>query len=141
MGDWFLIYSTDATGAPLTGSVNELAQAVRAGADVKVIYTAGPGISWSRYCASASTRTAGGATLVSATYAEAADTQVSGNALAFAAPFAVEHHIYNSNGVQWMSKGGTNTQRVVAMRWYVKDYEAPSLLLAGIRAIFGRRTE
>lgn len=127
MSDWTLIYATNSTGTAVVGSVAALAKAVRAGADVKIIYNSGPGIWWSRYCASVSTRGTGASRLVSATYMEAADTRAGGTGVEFEVPFAREYHIYNSNGVYWMSKGGNSTNRIVAMQWFVKDYQLPSI--------------
>ncbi|GAB2469606.1 hypothetical protein GCM10011375_40200 [Hymenobacter qilianensis] len=144
MSDWTLIYITDSTGTAVVGSVADLTRAVRAGADVKVIYNSGPGVWWSRYCESVSTRGTGSARLVSATYMRAADTRVGGTGLEFEVPFAVEYHIYNSNGVYWMSKAGNSTYRTVPMRWYVKDYKLPSIFdqIRDIRdRVFRRRTE
>jgi hypothetical protein len=129
MSDWSLIYATDASGAVTKGSVMELRLAVMSGADVKVMYSTAPGVWWSRYCASASVRGSGASRLVSATYMEAADTQDGSQGLEFATPFAVEYQIYNSNGVQQMHKGGRTVSKVVTMRWYVRDYQAPPLPL------------
>ena len=128
MSDWTLIYSTDSTGAVIVGSVDDLERAVSRAADVKVLYNSATGVWWSRYCPSVSTRAHGGGRLVSATYMEAADTRLGGTGLEFEAPFAVEYHIYNSNGVYWNYTGGVSTDRIVPMRWYVKDYRPPSLL-------------
>lgn len=144
MSDWQLIYATDSTGAAVSGSVEDLSTAVFRGADVKIVYNPTPdsGIWWSRYCASVSTRRVGGARLVTATYSQALDTAVGGSGVEFAVPFAVEYHIYNSNGVQLMSKGGSASSRIVAMRWYVKDYRSPSIvsaLQAALGQVFVRR--
>lgn len=138
MSDWTLIYSTDATGAAVVGSVADLSSAVRAGADVKIIYNSGPGVWWSRYCDSVSTRGTASTRLVSATYMKAADTRLGGSGVEFEVPFAVEYHIYNSNGFYWMSKGGDSTNRIVPMRWYVKDYNLPWIPFLVVDWIFGR---
>ena len=128
MSNWTLIYSSDANGNAVTGSVSALAAAVRSAADVKVLYNPSQGVWWSRYCSSATVRGTGSASTVAATHMEAADTQ-GGGEIEFAAPAAVEYHIYNSNGVRKLLKLNLQTHQVLAnqtqrmpMRWYVKDY-------------------
>ena len=134
MSDWTMIYSTDAGGGVSGGSLLELDHAVRAGADVKVVYNSGAGVWWSRYCPSVRSRRAGTSRLVTAAYMVAADTDEAGGQLEFAAPFAIEYHLFNSNGVRVMSKGGQSTTDTVAMRWYVKDYVQPLSVI--VRSVF-----
>src|SRR4051812_12467338 len=129
MSNWTLIYSTDSAGAVDFGSVPELRAAVFLGADVKIIYRTRSGTWWSRYCPSVSIQGPGGSSsMVSATYVEAADTTFGSKGLEFATPFAIEYHIYNSNGVRQVHKTGHDQPETsfVPMRWYVRDYEPQS---------------
>lgn len=130
MSDWRLIYSTNATGAAVEGSVGVLVTAVRAAADVKILYSPSAGVWWSRYCSSVTTRGAGNSALVAAIYVEAADTTQGASGLEFNEPFALEYHIYNSNGVRKVFKIDHQMRQVIAnqsdtipMRWYVRDYQ------------------
>jgi hypothetical protein len=125
MADWTLIYSSDAQGKAVKGSVNALRLAVVNGADVKILYSTGSSLWWSRYCSSVTSRVQNGNPLVAATYVQALDTTgVNGN-LEFAQGGAIEYHIYNSTGMRVMMKNGSVQRGVVPMKWYVKDYDIP----------------
>jgi hypothetical protein len=129
---WTLIYSTDATGAPVLGSLQEFRSAVLAAADVKIVYQTGANSWWSRNCSSINLTRPGGSTLIAATFMEAADTRASGSGLDFEEPFALEYHIYNTTGVRVVRKFKyqdhtllpVDTTRIIAMKWFVKDYES-----------------
>ncbi len=130
MGNWNLIYATDSSGNPTSGSLSQLRNAVAAGADVKVLYSPAQNIWWSRYCASVTYFKQGGNDVVSAIFMEAADTTQTVNGLDFETPFALEYQIYNSLGTRVLWKFDYETQtlrtsesdRIMPMRWYVKDY-------------------
>jgi len=131
MSDWNLIYSTNASGTPVFGTVTALRTAVMSGADVKVIYNPSGGVWWSRQCLSVSSRGGFNSPLVSATHVEALDTQDGSSGLEFNTPIALEYHIYNSNGVRNLQKIGSgggllfSESKKMPMRWYVKDYTVP----------------
>ena len=148
MGNWTLIYRTDAEGLTSFGSLSDLRTAVVNGADVKVIYSPQPSVWWSRYCSSVHVRGVGGTTIVAATFMEAADTTPGGGGIEFETPFAIEYHIYNSTGVRSVFKFGyqehnlisQDTDNIVPMRWYVKDYQVPTLdyLIGTLSTVFRR---
>ena len=148
MGNWTLIYRTNAEGITTFGSVSDLRAAVINGADVKVVYSPQTNIWWSRYCSSVHIRGVGGSTIVAATFMEAADTTAGGGGIEFDTPFALEYHIYNSTGVRSVLKFGyqehnlisQDTDNIVAMRWYVKDYQLPTIdyLVATLGNVFRR---
>jgi hypothetical protein len=129
---WSLIYHTDASGVPVFGSLQEFRGAVLAGADVKILYSPGTNVWWSRNCSSINVMRSGASTVIAATFMEAADTRVSGSGggLEFEEPFALEYHIYNTTGVRVVRKFNyqnhaplpVNTVSTVAMKWFVKDY-------------------
>ena len=134
MGNWTLIYRTDAEGLTAFGSLDELSRAVLNGADVKVIYSPQQNVWWSRYCSSVNVRRVGGTTVVAATFMEAADTTPAGGGIQFETPFALEYHIYNSTGVRSMMKFGyqdhnliQDTDNLMPMRWFVKDHQVLTL--------------
>lgn len=148
MGNWTLIYRTDADGLTTFGSVDELRRAVLNAADVKVLYSPQSNIWWSRYCSSVHVRRVGGTTVVAATFMEAADTTPAGGGIEFETPFALEYHIYNSTGVRSVLKFGyedhnlisQDTDNIVPMRWYVKDYQVLTLdsIIGTLGGVFRR---
>ena len=131
MGNWTLIYRTDAEGLTVFGSVDELSRAVLNGADVKVIYSPQQNVWWARYCSSVNVRRVGGTTVVAATFMEAADTTAAGAGIQFDNPFALEYHIYNSTGARSLMKFGYHDHNqisqeidnIMPMRWFVKDHQ------------------
>ena len=123
MGDWKLIYATDAAGAVTSGTLNALRSAVMHGADVRLMYKKGDNW-WSRECSSACVYRSGTTTVISATYAMALDTERDSKGLALASPVQLERHIYNSTGWRRTATGSTiDAEDRVAMRWYVRDYD------------------
>ena len=131
MSVWTLIYATDSSGNRTFGSLTSFRNAVRNGADVKVIYSPTTDVWWSRYCSSVNFSGSGESILISATFMEAADTTRTGTRLNFENPFALEYHIYNRTGARSMSKFdygnhtliSQETNRIMPMKWYVKDYQ------------------
>ena len=136
MSNWTLIYRTDSQGSTTFGSLDSLRNAVMSGADVKVIYSPRQNVWWSRHCSSIYVSRSGETTVVAATFMEAADTTTIAGGIDFNTPFAVEYHIYNGTGRRSIWKFGhqnhtpitQDSDNIVPMRWYVKDYQASSLL-------------
>ena len=122
MGDWALIYATDASGNKVSGSLGALRVAVMHAADVKVMYLTGNRW-WSRQCLSATVPTNDDNYVVSATCTEAVNTNSGANGLEVAVPLQLEQQVYNSSGWRSRATGGKLDQPDrVPMRWYVRDY-------------------
>jgi hypothetical protein len=141
MSDWSLIYRTNENGDVVSGSLSGLREAVLDAADVKVLYQTQGGTWWSRYCPSVTVGGSGPSTVVSAVFMHAADTVSAAGGLAFADPFAIEYHLFNSTGIRAMVKVGANGEVVdidrdtLAMRWYVRDRQwSPRDLIAEVVA-------
>lgn len=134
--NWTLIYETDASGSQVDGNLKRFSRAVFAGADVKILYSPRADNWWSRNCSSINVTRSGDKINIAAIFMEAADTRSfsSGTGLEFEEPFALEYHIYNTTGVRVRMKFNYQDHKpmgddtdMVAMRWFVKDYNVPFL--------------
>jgi hypothetical protein len=132
---WRKVYEHRADGTRVSGSLTDLANAIRYGADVQVRYFfSGPGDlrgEWHRTCFSTTfvePRGGGGTPIVSCMVTDIPDTQVDfPTGRIFAKPFAFEWQAYNTSGERHVVKFDHQSREVVSetidrrqIAWYVR---------------------
>jgi hypothetical protein len=134
------VYVHSENGIPMSGSRNELEQAIRDGADVRIRYQfSGPVLSgaWTRTCSSVtiaepSDAGAAGGTIISCIVTDIPDTETDlTTGRTFAKPFAFEVQSYNTSGHRHLVKFDRQTGAVLSestdrllISWLVRGDES-----------------
>ena len=135
---WKRIFENAADGSTVYGSLDDLVQAVKAGADVQIRYYRSAGLAgfrrveWHRtsHAVTIADADRGGRSIVSCAFTEIPDTDlVAGAGRRFVQPFAAEWQVFNTTGSRHTVKFNHQTSSVIdefsdslGIAWYVRCY-------------------
>lgn len=129
---WQRVYEHDENGIAVAGDIGALADAVRAGADVKIAYIRPAGasvIEWFRTCFSqATTSDGGGEPVVSCMVTDIPDSDTDlGSGRRFLEPYALEWQAYNTTGRRHQVKFDAQSHGVLedgfdtlGLAWFIR---------------------
>lgn len=127
---WKLVYRHDENGAPIRGSLNDLVNAIRSGADVQIRYFR-QSVEWHRRCLSVSINGRLPNAIVAAVITDIPDTEFqAGVGRTFSAPPAYEWQIFNTSGrretIKFDKKNSDaqNRSDSIGITWYARGYDS-----------------